>query len=669
VQQPIKELLLNARVWIVEGIDFELSEVLAGPIGGLSMSIEQSASISPEACAGTVRSRANLADPDFLQLLYEFSERWQRATSLDEVYEAALDAICGALHCPRASILLFDPSNRMRFVAWRGLSESYRTAVDGHSPWTRETKNPQPVLIDDVNNAGLSDNLQRIVRSEGIRALAFIPLVEHGLLLGKFMIYYDNVHRFSDSQIDLAWTIARQLGFSVERMRAAQTAAQLAAIVESSDDAIISKDLNGVIQTWNRGAERIFGYTAEEVIGKPVLVLIPPDRHYEEVEILARLRRGEKLDHFETIRRRKDGSLFDISLTVSPICDATGQIVGASKIARDISDRKRAEQTVKDSERRLQELMAAIPAAIYTTDAEGKISYYNEAVVEFAGRRPTIGSDEWCVTWKLYNPDGTPLPHDQCPMAIALKEGRPIRNAEAIAERPDGTRIPFIPYPTPLRDSTGKVIGAVNMLIDVSERKQAEANQRMLLAELNHRVKNNMQAIQSLLQMAAGQIGKVEPQEIFREASRRIAAMCAAQRILYRTNKARHFDAREFVSEVCNTAQAALPANVKITFAADDHELSNDAAMPLALILNELVTNAAKHGAHGEDQVIRVRFAVDGNYFIVSVVDDGPGFDFDAVRPHTSGLRLVQGLARQLRGTFQVSRNPTCCSVQFPQMS
>jgi PAS domain S-box-containing protein len=115
-----------------------------------------------------------------------------------------------------------------------------------------------------------------------------------------------------------------------------------AAIVESSDDAILSKDLNGVITSWNRGAERLFGYTAPEIVGKPVTVLIPADREDEEPSILARLRRGERIDHFETVRRRKDGSLVDISLTVSPIMDLNGAVVGASKIARDITDRRRA---------------------------------------------------------------------------------------------------------------------------------------------------------------------------------------------------------------------------------------------------------------------------------------------------------------------------------------
>ena len=119
-------------------------------------------------------------------------------------------------------------------------------------------------------------------------------------------------------------------------------------------------------------------------------------------------------------------------------------------------------------------MLAAIPAAIYTTDAQGKITYFNEAAVEFSGRTPVLGSDEWCVTWKLFMPDGTPLPHDQCPMAVALKEGRAVRGAEAVAERPDGTRVPFIPFPTPLRDSSGRITGAINMLVDISERRQAE---------------------------------------------------------------------------------------------------------------------------------------------------------------------------------------------------
>jgi PAS domain S-box-containing protein len=123
-----------------------------------------------------------------------------------------------------------------------------------------------------------------------------------------------------------------------------------------------------------------------------------------------------------------------------------------------------------------------LPAAIYTTDASGHITYYNEAAVNLWGHRPEIGKSEWCGSWKLYWPDGRGLPHGECPMAVAIKEKKKIRGMEAVAERPDGSRVPFIPYPTPLFDADGELIGAVNMLVDISERKKAEEAAQRLAA-------------------------------------------------------------------------------------------------------------------------------------------------------------------------------------------
>ena len=151
-----------------------------------------------------------------------------------------------------------------------------------------------------------------------------------------------------------------------DRKRADLHAQRLALIVESSDDAIVSKDLNGIITSWNGGAERLFGYTAEEVIGKSITILIPADRLDEEPEILARIRRGEPVDHYDTVRRRRDGTLVDISLAVSPLKDATGKVVGASKIARNITDRKRAQEQQKllvaEMRHRIKNSLATIQA-------------------------------------------------------------------------------------------------------------------------------------------------------------------------------------------------------------------------------------------------------------------------------------------------------------------
>jgi PAS domain S-box-containing protein len=600
--------------------------------------------------------------------LYDFMERLQFAASASELYELAMTAIMRAMHCTRAAILLFDETAVMRFVAARELSVTYCRAVDGHSPWRIDSRDAAPICIDDVARSDLPDALKETVRSEGIGALAFMPLKEGGRLIGKFMAYHDAPHVFVRSEVDAGLAIARQLAFALEHRRAAEATQRLATIVETSDDAIISKNLDGVILTWNRGAERIFGYTAPEVVGKPVTILMPPELFDEEPGILARLRRGERIDHYETVRRRKDGTLIDVSLTVSPVRDNTGRIIGASKIARDISERKRAETALRDSERRLHDLLAAIPAAIYTTDAAGKITYYNDAAVELAGRQPVIGDDHWCVTWKLYWPDGTPLPHDQCPMAVALKEGRPVRGKEAVAERPDGTRVPFLPFPTPLRDADGNLTGAINMLVDVSERKQAETQQRVLLRELNHRVKNNMQMLQSLLHAATRQTQSPEARKVLDDAGGRIAAMASAQRVLYSTSDATRFSADEFLNAVCQTAQQTFPRNVKVVCdASTASELDNDTAMPLALILNELLTNAVKYGCSGDSEnVIRAGLTNGNGSFVLYVEDGGRGFDPQSLGKPSSGLKLVQLLARQLRGQFEVSRSPSSrCSVRF----
>ena len=153
-----------------------------------------------------------------------------------------------------------------------------------------------------------------------------------------------------------------------DRRQAEHLSQWQASIVESSDDAILSKDLNGVITSWNRGAERLFGYRAKEIIGKPVTILIPEDRQDEEPVILARLRRGERIEHYETVRRRKDGSLVDISLTVSPVRSPNGTILGASKIARDISERKRAEEQqvllIREMNHRVKNLFALAGAMV-----------------------------------------------------------------------------------------------------------------------------------------------------------------------------------------------------------------------------------------------------------------------------------------------------------------
>src|SRR5215470_717025 len=163
-------------------------------------------------------------------------------------------------------------------------------------------------------------------------------------------------------------------------------------------------------------------------------------------------------------------------------------------------------EAVHRPEDHFRELLDSLPAAIYTTDAAGRITFYNRAAVELSGREPRLGADQWCVSWRLLLADGTPLPHDQCPMAVALREDRPIRDVEIIAERPDGTRLNLLPYPTPLHDSTGGLIGAVNMLVDITDRKRAE----QAVQELNDTLEQRVAERTRQLTQAFNQLGVSE---------------------------------------------------------------------------------------------------------------------------------------------------------------
>jgi PAS domain S-box-containing protein len=177
--------------------------------------------------------------------------------------------------------------------------------------------------------------------------------------------------RDSTGAITAYGTVTRNL---TENKSAEQRLRLIASIVESSDDAIVSKDLDGIIASWNRGAEQVFGYTAQEAIGQPIMIVIPADRQSEEREILTRIRRGERIDHFETIRQRKDGSLIVVSLTVSPVKDSDGKIVGASKIARNITEQRRNQELIstlaREAEHRSKNLLAIVQAAVHLSHSD-----------------------------------------------------------------------------------------------------------------------------------------------------------------------------------------------------------------------------------------------------------------------------------------------------------
>jgi PAS domain S-box-containing protein len=259
-----------------------------------------------------------------------------------------------------------------------------------------------------------------------------------------------------------------------ERKRIEGAALLLGAIVDSSEDAIISKDLNGIVTSWNKSAERLFGYSAAEMIGQPVTTLMPPDRQDEEPRILSRLRQGERVDHFETVRKRKDGSLLEISLTVSPVKDGRGNIVGASKIARDISEYKRAQGALLESEARFRQLADAMPQIVWTAYSDGQVDYVNERWYEFTGFAEGSFAD---LSWdRILHPDD--LQPCREAWSRSIRSGEPYGIEHRFWDRRNQSWRWYMTRALLVRDANGNIVKWFGTSTDIDDQKRVEEELR-----------------------------------------------------------------------------------------------------------------------------------------------------------------------------------------------
>ena len=362
--------------------------------------------------------------------------------------------------------------------------------------------------------------------------------------------------------------------------------AWLAAIVESADEAIASKTLDGVVTSWNPAAEKLFGYAAGEIIGRPISILAAPGREDEMPAILERIRRGEKVDHFETVRRRRDGSLVEISLTVSPIRDESGQIIGASKIARDITEGKRAEAALRASEERFRNLANAVPDIVWTAGPDGGITFANDRWFEFCGITPEQNVREWPEL--VLHPDD----RERCVAAWtrALREGTQYE-IEVRNRRHDGEYCWFLTRAAPIRDAQGRITAWYGSTTDIHDRKRAEERQQILAAELSHRVKNLLTVIGVLAERTGDRATSVEQ---FLEAFRgRLRALNSAQAALIASD----WQGASLTDLMHGALEPYLVDGGRIQLDVEDLPIRSDLALTLTLAVHELATNAAKYGA------------------------------------------------------------------------
>jgi PAS domain S-box-containing protein len=292
------------------------------------------------------------------EALYRFAQRQSSAASLQEIYQAALDTILAAAGCDRASILLLDEKQVMRFVASRDISKRYCKAVEGHSPWKPDTKNPAPVCISDIGTAKLAKSLKAVIRAEGIHAAAFIPLVGDGKLIGKFMIYLNAPHSFTENELRLATTIARQITQAIQHKRdeeaLRESEARMRATVEQATAGMARWDVDGQLVFANQTLCQMLGYTRSDLLGKSLAELTHPDDAKENLRRFARMIHGGKPYEIEKRYIRKDGSILWADVSASAVSGPDGKTQSTVSVIVDITGRKKAEAALRRSKQLLE---------------------------------------------------------------------------------------------------------------------------------------------------------------------------------------------------------------------------------------------------------------------------------------------------------------------------
>ncbi|HLA12777.1 MAG TPA: PAS domain S-box protein [Pyrinomonadaceae bacterium] len=357
------------------------------------------------------------------------------------------------------------------------------TVAETLTGWNLEAAQGQP--LEKVFHV-VNETTRQPVENPALRAIkegVIVGLANHTVLVardGRETVIDDSAAPIRSN----GETIGAVLVFrdTSERRKAEQTSALLSGIVESSDDAIISKSLDGTILTWNNAAERLFEYSADEVIGKHITVIIPRDRLHEEQIILERLRKGGRIDHYETIRVSKSGKLIDISLTVSPIRNSEGEIIGASKIGRDITARKLADEALRQQREWLQVTLSSIGDAVIATDMNGIVTFLNPVAASLTGwSREEAKGRPLDEVFRIVN-ETTRQPVEN-PALRAIREGTIVGLANhTMLIAKDGSEIAIDDSGAPIRATGGDLLGSVLIFRDITERRLAEEERTRLLA-------------------------------------------------------------------------------------------------------------------------------------------------------------------------------------------
>jgi PAS domain S-box-containing protein len=423
---------------------------------------------------------------------------------LPAIYEAAMNALFSLLPIDRASVLLFDEDDLMRFVAWRGLSETYRAAVDGHSPWTTPAASPSPIIVPDVRNDHDLAPYREVIESEGINALAFIPLVSGGHTIGKFMLYCDEPHAFTDEEIRVAEAIAAHVAQALERSRREEhlrrSHSELEAILNGVRAGITAQTADGRIVLANPAAAAMSGFdTVEELLATPVVDVVRRfeilTEESEPVDLSsmpgARALRGEYPESMIVRIRPKKSPVperFNL-VSASPIFNLDGSVRYAINVFNDVTDthqrtleRQQLLSEIRKERNLLETVVRQMPSGVVIAEAPGGRIMIGNQEIEKIWRREVIFSEsvDDYVEWEGFHPDGRRVASHEWPMARTIEAGETVMGEEFDIARGDGTRGTVLISAAPIRDDDGRIAAGVVTVTDVTHLKEVEGRQRFL---------------------------------------------------------------------------------------------------------------------------------------------------------------------------------------------
>jgi PAS domain S-box-containing protein len=456
----------------------------------------------------------------------------------------------------------------------------------------------------------------------------------------------------------------------------------LAAIVASSDDAIVSKNLDGIITSWNNSAERIFGYTAEEAIGQHIRLIIPRERHAEESDILNRLRRGKRIDHFHTVRKRKDGGLLDVSLTISPLRDSSGHVIGASKVARDISAQKQTERALRESEQRFRVITDASPMLVWMSGTDKLCYYFNKGWLDFVGRTlEQEAGNGWvenvhpedfdrCLQIYVSNFDARRPFEMEYRMRHHTGQYRWILDRGVPRYAPDGTFEGYVGGCLDIHDQK-EAAEKVRIADDMTRLMKAQDEERRRIARELHDSAGQTLAV---LGMSLAQLVR-RAESIAPELAREGKEIEAMAQQLHREIRTASYLLHPPLLDETGLASAlswyveglAERSHIAITLDVADNvgRLPNDLELAIFRLVQECLTNIHRHSG---SKSAAIRIGRDEESVRIEVQDHGNGISPERlleIQSHGSGvgLRGIRERIRQFRGEMKIESNGSGTTV------